>query len=94
MIKIMKYGQVPASEICARVSPAVNVESIVADIIDNVRANGDRAVFEYNLKFDKAKLFSLLVSQEEIDEAFAAVDPEFLTMLSEDALQKLFEAHP
>ena len=85
MIKIMKYGQVPNSEIFARVMPAVNVEAIVADIIANVRTNGDKAVLEYNLKFDKAELDTLLVSQEEIDEAFAAVEPEFLTILRQAA---------
>ena len=85
MIKIMKYGQEPNSEIFARVSPAVNVEAIVADIIANVRAEGDKAVLNYNLKFDKAELTTLLVSQEEIEEAFAAVDPEFLTILEQAA---------
>ena len=85
MIKIMKYGQVPNSEIFARVAPAVNVEGIVADIIANVRANGDKAVLNYNLKFDKAELTTLLVSQEEIDEAFAAVEPEFLSILRQAA---------
>ena len=85
MIKIMKYGQVPNSEIFARVSPTVNVEEIVADIIANVRAKGDKAVLEYNLKFDKAELETLLVSQEEIQEAFAAVEPEFLSILEEAA---------
>ena len=85
MIKIMKYGQEPNSEIFARVSPAVNVEAIVADIIANVRAKGDEAVLNYNLKFDKAELTTLLVSQEEIEEAFAAVDPEFLAILEQAA---------
>ena len=85
MIKIMKYGQEPNSEIFARVSPAVNVEQIVADIIAEVRANGDKAVLNYNLKFDKADLKTLLVSQEEIDEAFAAVAPEFLEILEQAA---------
>ena len=85
MIKIMKYGQVPNSEIFARVTPTVNVEAIVADIITNVRANGDKAVLEYNLKFDKAQLDTLLVSQEEIEEAFAAVEPQFLSILEQAA---------
>ena len=85
MIKIMKYGQEPNSEIFARVSPAVNVEGIVADIIANVRAKGDKAVLNYNLKFDKAQLETLLVSQEEIQEAFAAVEPEFLSILRQAA---------
>jgi len=85
MIKIMKYGQVPHSEIFARVTPAVNVEGIVADIIANVRSNGDKAVLNYNLKFDRADLSTLLVSQEEIDEAFSLVEPEFLSILEEAA---------
>ena len=85
MIKIMKYGQEPNSEIFARVTPAVNVESIVADILADVRANGDKAVLNYNLKFDKAELDTLLVSQQEIDEAFAAVEPEFLSILRQAA---------
>ena len=85
MIKIMKYGQVPSSEIFARVSPTVNVEAIVAEIIDNVRSGGDRAVLEYNAKFDKAELTALQVSQEEIEEAFAAVEPEFLAILEQAA---------
>ena len=85
MIKIMQYGQVPNSEIFARVTPAVNVEAIVADIIANVRSCGDKAVLEYNLKFDKADLTSLLVSQEEIEEAFAMVEPEFLSILQQAA---------
>ena len=37
MIKIMKYGQVPNSEIFARVVPAVNVEAVVSEIIAKVR---------------------------------------------------------
>ena len=85
MIKIMQYGQVPNSDIFARVTPAVNVEAIVADIIANVRSRGDKAVLEYNLKFDKADLTSLLVSQEEIEEAFAIVEPEFLSILQQAA---------
>ena len=85
MIKIMKYGQEPNCEIFARVTPTVNVEGIVADIIANVRANGDKALLEYNLKFDKAELSTLLVSRQEIDEAFAAVEPEFLSVLEQAA---------
>ena len=41
MIKILKYGEVENKYIFARVVPDVDVETIVADIIDNVRINGD-----------------------------------------------------
>ncbi len=85
MIKIMKYGQVPNSEIFARVSPRANVSEIVADIIANVRKCGDEAVLAYNKKFDGCELNSLLVSQEEIEEAFASVEPRFLSILEQAA---------
>ena len=85
MIKIMKYGDVPAEEIFARTEPAVNVEDIVAEIIANVRQNGDAAIYEYCKKFDKADLTCLQVSKEEIDEAVAAVEPKFLEILSKAA---------
>ena len=85
MIKIMKYGEVPNSEIFARGEVKMDVESIVTDIIANVRANGDKALYEYCEKFDKAKLTSLLVSNEEIEEALTLVEPKFLEILEKAA---------
>ena len=85
MINILKYGEVSTDEIFARVTPTVNVEGIVTEIIENVRKNGDKALFEYCEKFDKAKLTALLVTQEEMDEAVASVDPAFLTILEKAA---------
>lgn len=85
MIKILEYGEVANEDIFARVVPTVNVEAIVADIIENVKKNGDKALFEYTEKFDKAVLSSLLVSEEEIEEAVNAVEPEFLEILSKAA---------
>ena len=85
MIKIMKYGQVPNSEIFARVTPAVDVAGIVADILYDVRKNGDKAVLAYCAKFDKAELETLEVSKQEIAEALNQVEPEFLKILQEAA---------
>ena len=85
MIKIMKYGQVPNSEIFARVTPAVDVAGIVTDILYDVRKNGDQAVFAYCAKFDKAELTTLEVSKQEIEEALNQVEPEFLKILEEAA---------
>ena len=67
MIRILTYGDVTNDEIFARAVPAVNVEAIVAEIIENVKTNGDKALFEYAEKFDKATLSSLQVTAEEID---------------------------
>lgn len=85
MIKIYNYGEVANSEIFARENIAANVEDVVSDIIADVRARGDKALYEYSLKFDKAELLSLEVTSAEIDEAVAAVEPEFIEILKEAA---------
>ena len=85
MIKIMKYGEVPNSEIFARSVPKTDVAGTVAEIIKNVRENGDKALFEYCEKFDKTQLSSLAVTKEEIDEALSLVEPEFLEILEKAA---------
>lgn len=94
MIKIMKYGEVPNSEIFARSVPKTDVAGTVAEIIKNVRENGDKALFEYCEKFDKAKLSSLAVTKEEIDEALSLVEPEFLEILEKAAKNiRKFHSH-
>ena len=85
MIQIYKYGEVPNSEIFARESATDHVADVVAGIIADVRANGDKALFAYTKKFDKADLKSFEVTQAEIDEAFAAIGPEFAAILEEAA---------
>ena len=85
MIKIMKYGQVLNSEIFSRVVPTAQVEDVVSAILSDVRRNGDQAVLSYTRNFDGAELDALEVSQEEIQEAFAGVEPEFLNILKEAA---------
>ena len=85
MIKILEYGSVANKEIFARVEPTVNVADIVADIIKNVRENGDKAVLEYTEKFDKASLSSLAVTEAEIEEAMGLVEPKFIEILEKAA---------
>ncbi len=85
MIRILKYGEVENQDIFARVVPEIDVEATVAEIIATVRKEGDRALYAYCEKFDGAKLSSLQVSEKEIDEAVAAVEPEFLEILKEAA---------
>ena len=85
MIKILKYGEVDNDSIFARAVPGMNVEAVVTDIIDTVRREGDRALYAYCEKFDKCTLTALQVTQEEIDGAFAAVNPGFLEILRKAA---------
>lgn len=85
MIKIYEYGQVENKEIFTRMAPKANVEQIVTDIINDVRENGDDALYRYCEKFDGAKLDSLEVTKAEFDEALAVTEPEFLRILESAA---------
>ncbi len=93
MIKIYKYGEVENNEIFSRMADTVDVSDIVSDIIENVKANGDKALLEYCERFDKALLTSLEVTEEEIEEAFNTVEPEFLRILrtAEENIRKFHE---
>ncbi len=86
MIKIYKWGEVENSEIFARDNIAADVEGVVSDIIAKVRAEGDSALYYYSEKFDRANLSSLEVTEDEIDEAFGSVEPEFLDIIREAAV--------
>ena len=85
MIKIYKFGQVSKEQIFARAVPEVDVESIVSQIIADVIKNGDQALREYTKKFDRADITALQVSQDEIDDAVASVDPAFVEILEKAA---------
>ena len=85
MIPILEYGKIPNSEIFARVIPQANVEGTVTQIIQTVRSLGDAALRDYTKRFDGAELDDLAVSQEEIDEAFASVSPEFIEIMESSA---------
>ena len=58
-------------------------EQTVASIVNDVRNNGDAALFSYTKKFDGVDITAdtIKVGQEEIDEAYAAVDPELLDVI-------------
>ncbi len=91
MIKIYE-GEFRAEEIFDRTEEKNTVGEIVADIIANVRKNGDKALREYSAKFDGAELESLEVSSEEIDAAFATLEPEFVAII-EEAAENIREFH-
>ncbi len=64
------------------------IEKTVDEIVANVRENGDKALFEYSLKFDKFALDekNIRVSEEEIEEAMESVRKEgFLEVLEKAA---------
>ena len=77
MILISNPDQSQWTEMLKR--PVMNTENLfdtVRSIINRVKAEGDRAVLEYEEKFDKAILSSLVVSAEEQAEAETLVSED------------------
>ena len=57
------------------------LHATVQTILDDVKANGEKAVLKYEQMFDHVSLDSLQVSEAEIDEAMSRVSPELLDAL-------------
>ena len=55
---------------------SVDLEGVVSAVFENVKLNGDAALTEYALKFDKVEMTSFLVSNEEIEVAKEEVTSE------------------
>ena len=85
MIKILKYGEVENTELFSRNDPLNDVSETVAEIITTVKEGGDKAVAGYNERFDGYRTEELEVSEEEMREALAQVEPEFMEVLERAA---------
>lgn len=68
------------------------VDAIVADILENVRQNGDAAVKAYTEKFDGKAPEKLEISREEIKELMKQCEPNFLEAL-ERAAENIRDFH-
>lgn len=68
------------------------VDAIVADILENVRVNGDKAVREYTEKFDGQAPEKLEISREEIEGLMQQCEPSFLEAL-ERAAENIRDFH-
>ena len=62
-------------------------ENTVNEIINDIRNNGDKALFEYTEKFDKCKLDAscVKITDDEIKEAYKALDLEFIEVMKKSA---------
>lgn len=58
-------------------------EKTVSDIIDGIKENGDKALFEYTLKFDKFNLNkdNIKVTKAEIEDAYANVSTDYIEVM-------------
>ena len=85
MMKIYRYNEVPLSELLIRTVEQSGVQDAVRNILADVAARRDEALFDYSRRFDGAELSALEVSREEINAAYAAMAPAFLAVLEEAA---------
>ena len=71
-----------------------NYAETVQGIVDDVRDNGDAALFSYTKKFDKADITAenVKVTQKEIDYAYTQVSPELLDVIRK-AKKNIWEYH-
>ena len=69
-------------------------ERKVAEIIEAVRKDGDRAVFAFTEKFDGVTITkdNIVVTQAEIDRAYETIDPELLKVIR-DAIKNIRDYH-
>ena len=58
-----------------------DVNTIVKNILDDVKLRGDQALYDYNKKFDNVSLSSLQVTEKEIEDAFNRLDKELLDVI-------------
>lgn len=86
MIRILRLNEIDKDEIlCRSIGSYPEFEKSVSEILATVEKEGDAALYAYAARFDKVELSSLIVSREEIDEAFAKVDPAYIEILRKAA---------
>lgn len=85
MIKILNRKNVSDDEILKRNEYNIAVSDTVEAIVDDVRKNGDAALYAYAKKFDRAELDSLTVDKSEIEKAVGVVGDDFMNILKEAA---------
>ncbi len=88
-------GEACLAKLLSRFQPAENnCRDLVAEIIEQVKTQGDEAVLEYSRKFDAPNLAadSLKVSTEELKEAYELVDDDFLETLAK-AIERIQSFH-
>ena len=91
MLKITRYPKEAewATLLRRPTKDATTLNATVASVLSDVRQRGDEAVREYEEKFDKVRLDSLLVSEQEMQDAEGQISEEHLpcfTTLRREAL--------
>lgn len=92
MIRIMKYGEQEGRELVKGLLSRSqleygDVQEKVNAILADIKQNGDKALFEYTKRFDKfdVNADNLVVTKEEIEQAYAEVEPELVEVIRHSA---------
>ncbi|MDP4156832.1 MAG: histidinol dehydrogenase [Bacillota bacterium] len=83
-MKILQVNELVSIKRSIEAGTAQQLE-VVQKIIADIRANGDAALREYTLKFDRVNLESFAVGEAEIEEAYGLVDSDFVEIVREAA---------
>ena len=82
MIPILEFDRLSPGEILNRdIRAEENVSAAVDAVLAEVRQRGDAALKEYTRRFDGVELEDLRVTEEEIESAWASLDPDFIRTL-------------
>ena len=93
MIRIYEFDKLSPEEILNRdIQAEEDVSAAVDAVLAEVRAQGDAALFAYTEKFDGVALTDLQVSEDEIEAAWASLDPDFIKTL-EMAAENIRQFH-
>lgn len=85
MIRTYRYDEIKKEDIFVRKEEKNEIADVVAEIIAEVRKNGDVALKRYTAAFDGAAAEVLEVSEAEKEAALAEVDDAFLEVLRQAA---------
>lgn len=86
MIPIYELSRMAPEKILNRdIRAEEQVDAAVDAILADVRENGDEALYRYTRQFDGAELKKLQVTETELEQAWAATDPDFLETLRQAA---------
>lgn len=86
MIRLFEFDKVSDADILTRAILAEeDVNAAVDVVLAAVRTEGDAALRRYEKQFDGAELDGLFVTEEELDAAWAQVDPALLETLRQAA---------
>lgn len=95
-MKVFNYSNLTKADILdlvqRNIDPANEIRAIVEDVIAHVQQNGDSALLDYALKFDKVELDKLYLDKDELIEIASTVTAEQKAAL-EVAYNNIYKFH-